>query len=144
MKVYTALRPPHVSPDKTLFIKEGFSWPGFLFAVIWLAFKRLWLALALYVLALVALTAAARAADFSVGSVIALGLALNLFVGFEANNLYRRALVRRGFAEEGPFLGEDVEEAELKYFQSPIYRQSSAPNPPEDASALEAVPRPGA
>jgi hypothetical protein len=144
MKVYTALRPSHASPDKTLFIKEGFSWPGFLFPVIWLAFKRLWLAFALYILAIVVLITAANSADMSAGSVIVLGLALNFFVGFEANNLYRRALVRRGFTEEGPFLGEDVEEAELKYFQAPTYRQSSAPNAPEDASALEAVPRPGA
>jgi hypothetical protein len=26
-------------------------------------------------------------------------------------------LARRGFIEEGPFVGEDLQEAELKYFQ---------------------------
>jgi hypothetical protein len=143
MKVYTAHRPPDTSPDKTLFIKEGFSWPGFLFPVIWLPIKRLWLALALYVLAVAVLSTVASVADLSSGSLIALGLALHFFFGFEANSLYRRALMRRGFTEEGPFLGEDVEEAELRYFQSQAFRQSSAPHAPAVASALEAVPRPG-
>src|SRR5215213_493919 len=32
------------------------------------------------------------------------------------NERRRRAMARRGFIEEGPFIGKDVQEAELKYF----------------------------
>ena len=126
MKVYTAHRLPHSSPDQVLFVKEGISWPAFLFPVIWFIIKRLWLPLALYVLAIALLSATASATGLAGGPVIAMALGLNLVLGFEANNLSRRALVRRGFTEEGPFIGKDAEEAELKYFRAQPVAQDSA------------------
>src|SRR6185503_16111740 len=93
MKIFTAHRPPQASQEEAVFIKEGFSWPAFFFPVIWLVLKRLWFSLIIYL------------------------LALNLLLGMEGNERRRRALARRGFIEEGPFVGEDLQEAELKYFQ---------------------------
>jgi hypothetical protein len=131
MKLYTAHRPLGSSRDRTVFVKEGFSWPAFLFPLIWLIVKRLWLALALYILAVAAISAAATsAADLPSGPVIALILALNLILGFEANDLRRRALRRRGYSEEGPVLGENLLHAETKYFQ-PRLAPGAPAAPPE-------------
>jgi uncharacterized protein DUF2628 len=130
MKVYTAHRSPNAPREHALFIKDGFSWPAFLFPVIWPIVKRLWLELALYVLAVAVISAIASATDLPGGSIFVILLGLNLILGFEANRLNRRALARRGFAEEGPFVGEDLEEAELKYFRSHLTPSDSAPATP--------------
>src|SRR5688572_18654930 len=127
MKVYTAHRSPNAPREHALFVKDGFSWPAFLFPLIWPIVKGLWMELALYALAVVAISAIASATDLSGGSTFAIFLGLNLILGFEANRLNRRALARRGLAEEGPFVGDDLEEAELKYFQSHLTAHASAP-----------------
>jgi hypothetical protein len=116
MKIFTAHRPPQISQEEAVFIKEGFSWPAFFFPVIWLVLKRLWFSLIIYLLVLALIFALASRLSFSDTSVFILVLALNLLLGMEGNERRRRALARRGFIEEGPFVGEDLQEAELKYF----------------------------
>ena len=116
MKLYTAHRPPDLSRDRAIFVKEGFSWPAFFFSLIWLLYQRLWLASAMYLLAVAAIGAAASAANLPDGPITALSLALNLILGFEANDIRRRALLRRGYSEEGPLLGENLLHAETRYF----------------------------
>jgi hypothetical protein len=117
MKIFTAHRPPQASQDDAVFVKEGFSWPAFFFPVIWLILKRLWFPLILYLLALALIFALAARLSLSDSVVLILVLALNLLLGMEGNERRRRALARRGFIEEGPFVGEDLQEAELKYFR---------------------------
>jgi Protein of unknown function (DUF2628) len=130
MKLFTAHRPPHTSRDRALFVKEGFSWPAFLVPLIWLLYQRLWLAFALYLLAVAAIAAAASAVDLPGGPLAALILALNLVVGFEANDLRRRALLRRGYREEGPVLAEGLLHAETRYFE-PRLAPGAASAPPD-------------
>ena len=128
MKLFTAHQPPNTSRDRALFVKEGFSWPAFLFPLIWLLYQRLWLSFALYFLAVAAIGAAASAADLPGGPLAALILALNLILGFEANDLRRRALLRRGYREEGPVLADGRLHAETRYFEPrPAPRSPSAP-----------------
>ena len=71
---------------------------------------------ALPLLAVAAIGAAASAVDLPGGPLAALILALNLILGFEANDLRRRALARRGYREEGPVLAEGLLHAETRYF----------------------------
>jgi hypothetical protein len=132
MKIYTAHRAPAAPRDHAFFVKDGFSWPAFFFPVIWLVIKRLWLPLALYVLALALISVAASRSGLAGAPVIVIAIGLNLILAFEANNLYRRALLRRGIVEDGYFIAEDSDEAALKYFQS----QQSRPGEPA------AMPRP--
>jgi hypothetical protein len=117
MKLFTAHRLPDAAPEDAVFVKEGFSWPAFFFPVIWLVLKRLWFPLILYVLALALMSALSARFSLPDGSLVVMFLALTLLLGFEGNERRRRALARRGFIEEGPFLGADVQEAELKYFR---------------------------
>src|SRR4029079_7708243 len=116
MKIFTAHRPPHISQEEAVFIKEGFSWPAFFFPVIWLVLKRLWLPLILYLLALALVFALAARLSLSLTFVFLAVLGINLLLGMEGNERRRRAMARRGFIEEGPFVGKDVQEAELRYF----------------------------
>jgi hypothetical protein len=117
MKIYTAHRFPAAPREHARFVKDGFSWPAFFFPVIWLVIKRLWLPLALYVLALTLIFVAASRLQLAGGAVVAVAIGVNLILAFEANNLYRRALLRRGMFDDGYFVGEDSDEAALKYFQ---------------------------
>ena len=53
MTIYTVLAPPEAGSagpdrDRFVFIKEGFCWPAFFFAAIWLLFRRMWLVFILY------------------------------------------------------------------------------------------------
>jgi hypothetical protein len=116
MKIFTAHRPPQASQEDAVFIKEGFSWPAFFFPVIWLVVKRLWLPLILYLLVVALVFALAARLSLSDTFVLIAALGLNLLLGMEGNERRRRAMARRGFIEEGPFVGKDVQEAELKYF----------------------------
>jgi hypothetical protein len=116
MKIFTAHRPPQASQEEAVFIKEGFSWPAFFFPVIWLVVKRLWLPLILYLLVVALVFALAARLSLSDTFMLLAALALNLLLGMEGNERRRRAMARRGFIEEGPFVGKDVHEAELKYF----------------------------
>jgi hypothetical protein len=132
MKIYTAHRFPETQREHARFVKDGFSWPAFFFPVIWLVIKRLWLPLAVYVLALTLISVAASRLGLEGGPVVILAIGVNLILAFEANNLYRKALLRRGMVEDGYFVGEDSDEAALKYFQ---LRQSRS-------NEFEAMPRP--
>jgi|RhiMetdeSRZDD1v2_1073273.scaffolds.fasta_scaffold06316_4 uncharacterized protein DUF2628 len=129
MKLYTAHRPPNFSRDHTVFVKEGFSWPAFFFPPIWLLYQRLWLAFALYVLAVAAISTGASAAGLPGGPVTVLILALNLILGFEANDMRRSALLRRGYSEEGPLLGENLLHAETRYFGPRLAHGAPAATP---------------
>jgi hypothetical protein len=115
---YTAHARPQEGPDEVRFVKDGFSWPAFFFPLPWLIVKGQWLWLVLFLLALVIMGAIAKAGNLSGGLVALLSGALSLLMGLEANDIYRRSLIRRGFASLGPAAGANLEEAELSFFSS--------------------------
>jgi hypothetical protein len=94
----------------------------------------------MYILAIAALSAAAGAAELAGSPMIAAVLGINLLLGFEANDLNRRALGRRGFREEGAFAGDDIEDAELRYFRSQSVPQAG---PAAATSEFASAARPG-
>ena len=132
MLTYTAHRqadailPDQVDDGRDLvFIKDGFSWPGFLIPFFWLIWHRLWLPLAVY-LAAVALLALAGHVVFSLpdGLMTCLGLLLNLFVGLEGNNFRRRALAKRGFEEIADIVADNSETASYRFFSTRLSDQN--------------------
>jgi len=100
------------------FVPEGFSWPAFLFAPLWALWHRLWLlVLALLAVQIVlAMLLAAFAGDAT--SPIALTVALQLLIGFFANDWRRRILTRRGMVETALVAAPDRTAAEFRFFQS--------------------------
>ena len=124
MIIYTVHEPPHPAQtieeraDDVVFVKEGFSWWGFLFGPFWLLFSGLWLELALVLL---------FSAGLAVG-LIQLGLKdqapgiintlLMLMIGFEGNDLKRWRLDRKGYTFLASVAGRDFEECERRFFDA--------------------------
>lgn len=69
---------------------EGFSWPGFLFGVIWLAIKQLWV-------------------HFIVSLIIVIGTAgfgsipIWIFYGFAGNSIHKKSLLSKGYLTKAQF-----------------------------------------
>jgi hypothetical protein len=151
MSIYTVHQPPLESgavaaePYRFVFVRDGFSWWAFLLTPLWMLRHRLWLALAVYLLVLAALDAGLRALGASVFTLILAGLLISLLAGLEAGTLRRFNLARRHWRNIGVVTGDDVEDAERRFFdvwirQAPARRPASPPNAP--ASGLAAPPRP--
>ncbi|MGE5367593.1 MAG: DUF2628 domain-containing protein [Betaproteobacteria bacterium] len=153
MSIYTVHQPPLESgavaaePYRFVFVRDGFSWWAFLLTPFWMLRHRLWLALAVYLLVLAALDAGLRALGASVFTLILAGLLISLLAGLEAGTLRRFNLARRHWRNIGVVTGDDVEDAERRFFdvwirQAPARRPASPPNAPISGSA--APPRPAA
>ena len=118
--------------------KSGFSWAAFLFAPLWLAARRLWLPLALYVAASAALVALANLAGLTAGGAFALALTASLFIGFEGRNWRRAALAQRGAPVIDIVEATDAEEAVERYAR----RAFPAIETPPPSAARETWPAP--
>ena len=157
MAVYTVHEPPRRDDDalahteRFVFVRDGFSWPAFLFAPLWMLRYRLWLAFIVYLLVALALGAATRvlgAGDW----VLAISLLVSLLVGFEASTLRRYGLARRRWNTLGIVVGDDLESAERRFFDAwaagrvsrPAPSPVSGPAPAPTGPIIGLFPEPGA
>jgi len=151
MSVYTVHQPPLDSgaaatePYRFVFVRDGFSWWAFLLTPLWLLRHRLWLALAIYVLVSAALDVGLRALGASVFVLVLASLLISLLAGLEAGTLRRSKLARRHWRNIGVVTGDDVEDAERRFFdawirQAPMRRPPSPPNAPASGPAAPAPP----
>lgn len=101
-------------PAGTILIKEGFCWPALFVPSLWAIAHRLWLVLALMVLALLALLAGAGSLPGF--AALALYLLGRVYLAVEANGLRRWTLFRKGYDLVGVVEGRSLEEAERRYF----------------------------
>lgn len=113
MRTYSVHSRPGESLDGAIFIKQGFSWPAFLFSIPWCLWHRLWVAAALMFAVL-----AVFGSVFSGASAGILTLAVYMIFGWEANEFKRWSLSARGFRETAILPGANLEDAELRYFAS--------------------------
>ena len=151
MSVYTVHQPPLDSgaaatePYRFVFVRDGFSWWAFLLTPLWMLRHRLWLALAIYVVVSAALDVGLRALGASVFVLVPAGLLISLLAGLEAGTLRRSKLARRHWRNIGVVTGDDVEDAERRFFdawirQAPVRRPPSPPNAPASGPAAPAPP----
>jgi hypothetical protein len=165
MSVYTIHQPPLGAADaagdpyRLVFVRDGFSWWAFLLTPLWMLRHRLWLVLAIYLLISAAVDVALRALGASVFTIVVVGLLISLLVGLEAGTLRRFKLARRNWRNVGVVTGDDLEDAERRFFdawkrQSPAGRAASTfpraapaapPAPPaEQTGVIGLFPEPGA
>jgi len=117
MRIYT-LHQPSKNRDavaEVVPIKEGFSWPGFFFSVIWALWHRLWFwaigfAVASIVLGLILKSLGGNEFVQSTAS-----LALALIIGWTANDLRRRKLAKQGFEERAVMVANNKETAIVRF-----------------------------
>ena len=113
MRVYTAhVRHGGLDPDRdVVLVKEGFSWPAFLFGPLWALTRRLWLVAAAFALALAGIEVLAYGIELDPVAGTALTLGVSAAFGWLGNDLRRRHLERRGFVFQGVVAGDDFDAA---------------------------------
>ena len=122
MKIYSVHELPGGSLDQIVFVKQGFSWPAFLFTFAWCLWHRYWAAAVLLLVLIVTIGTL-----FSDGAAEALTLGVSLIMGCSANDLRRRLLLAAGYQETQLVPGESLEAAELRYFASASETESPTP-----------------
>lgn len=128
MRLYTIhlrSRDPESGPDMVL-VKEGFCWPAFFFTFVWALWHRLWLLAVLLLAGHLVLDAAVYAFGADPVSATALDIGYQVVVGILANDLRRRALERRGFAEAAVVSGPNRERALAAYLDGIASRAAEA------------------
>ncbi len=124
MTVYTVHEPPDPPADRfdradaLVFVRDGFSWGVALIAPIWLIMRGEWLLLAVYVVAAIALAVVLEAAGASPEWASLMSFALNIFFAFEAGEIQRWILGRRGWRELATVSGRNRDECERHFFEA--------------------------
>jgi hypothetical protein len=148
MSVYTVHEPPLRAADalpdaeRFVFVRDGFSFWAFLLAPLWMLWHRMWLVLAGYVAVSAVIELALAAVDASQAVLVIVGLFISLLVGLESSTLRRFTLRRRGWKNVSVVSGDDLEDAERRFFDAWLRNASSrrprgspASPMPETASA---------
>jgi hypothetical protein len=117
-------------PDRFVFVRDGFYGWAFLLGPLWMLRHQLWLVLLIYAAVLVGLQALmwwlglVGAAHFLVTLLVA------ILLGLEGATLRRWTLRRRGFRNVGVVVGDDLEEAERRFFGTWVARDHVQLAPP--------------
>lgn len=106
------------------FVRQAFSWKAFFFGPLWLAWHRLWAALALLTAAYTILFAA-TITIISAEAGLFISFALQILLGLEANQLREAKLGRRGYR-----LVEIISAPAREGAEAAFYRPFAAPDGP--------------
>lgn len=123
MTAYTVHEPPFPAGERMeraeqlVFIKDGFSWPAFLFGPFWLFAQKLWVAAAGYIVIVSLASLALTALGVPDVWITMLTLGLNLALGFEAPLLQTAKLEQQGWAMLGAVSGRGIAECERRFLE---------------------------
>ena len=128
MKVY-AVYEPHMRGDdlrrhaeRVKFVRDGFSFPAFIFGPLWMLRHRLWLAFVGYIIVVALLGVAMYYRALPAGAEGLLILILALLIGLEAATLRRRKLLWWRWRDAGIVVADDVIGAEQRFFDRWVAR----------------------
>lgn len=142
MAVYTVHAPPPAryqpspSPEHFLLVRDGFSFGAFVLAPLWMLRHRMWVIFIGYVVLFAGLQIALHLLGASGTVKVLAGLLLAVLVGIEAGTLRRFTLGRRGWSNVGVVVGDNVEMAERRFFDSWVERSSAK----QETAVLAASP----
>jgi Protein of unknown function (DUF2628) len=124
MSVYTVYEPPlrageaTPDPERFVFVRDGFSFWGFLLGPLWMLWHRMWIVLLGYLVLAAALGWAHKATGAALGIGAAVTFLIMILIGCEAGTLRRFTLERRGWRNLGIVVGDDLELAERRFFDA--------------------------
>ena len=101
-----------------VFVRSGFSAVAVVFGVLWFAWHKMWLALALYVGLLFAFGMAAIAMGLHPTGLLFAQSLIALGLGFLAEDIRRWHLERGGMREIAITSGQNFDAAEIRYYQT--------------------------
>jgi hypothetical protein len=142
MPTYTVHAPPPrrgeetADPERFLLVRDGFYVLAFLLAPLWLLVHRLWLAFVIYVVITGVIDAALIRAGLPTWAQVVVSLVIALMVGLEAGTLRRRKLQRKRWTMLGFVVGDDVEDAERRFFAQWTMRPASTLPPAEPQNSV--------
>ena len=145
MKTYLVFEPTGGSrnaetADQVIFLREKFSWMALLFAPLWLLWHRLWLSFVGWLVAVTLIAGIAYLLDLD-PMVTAITLELpSLVVAFEGTELRRRKLLWDGYRDAGVAVGDDLEDAERRFFENWAAQREVRP---ENALTMPVLATPG-
>jgi hypothetical protein len=155
MPVYAVYEPPtrNRSPaelaDRAVFVRDGFSFAAFVFGALWMIWRRLWLTLLIYVVAVGALEYALARLGVGIGARVGVFLLVAFLIGMEAATLRRWTLLRRGWRDCGVVIAGDRELAERRFFdvrqarKAAVAASGGSANTPYVPAALYSSTGPG-
>ncbi len=132
------------------FMREGFSFTAFFFGPFWLAYRRLWLWLALWLAAGASLIALTSAGAIGGGAALTLHFFMHLLLGLEASRLVERQLWRQGYDFAEIIAAPALDQAETEFYRQigPALEPSASPRalplPPQAPQVLGSLPESGA
>jgi hypothetical protein len=167
MPTYTVHEPPPrkgealSAPERFVFVRDGFYVWAFLLAPLWLLWRRLWLAFAIYLLVNVVLDLGLMLIGAAPGVKFLASLLVGLLVGLEASAIWRRKLAWKKWKTLGFVVGDDAETAERRFYAEWAKRTSEKPiatpaapapqhfapvrrGPPSSSDVIGLFPEPGA
>ena len=133
MTIYTVHEPPpgvrngKSWPDRIQFVRDGFYFWAFLLGPLWMLWRRLWLVLVMYLVAVGLVHFALWQWEAPPAISIAVWVLVALLVGIEAGSLRRWTL--RRWRERGIVVAPNLEAAERRFFETWPVRQSEAETP---------------
>lgn len=101
--------------DRTVFIRDGFAWLGFIFPVPWLLLQRLWFEAALVLVGTIAISLVGSYTGHVDMAALITAL-LSLLVGLEASRWRYAKLERKGFEQRAVVDAANASDAEIAYF----------------------------
>jgi hypothetical protein len=147
MPAYTVHEPPlrdgdddAAAADRFVFVRDGFSMWAFLFAPLWMMWRRLWLVLLLYVVLIVALQVGLWALGASGLVKFIVGVLVALLIGFEGPSLRRWTFARRGWINHGVVVADSEEAAERRFFDAWVGREARTAAPVATAGMSPQMP----
>jgi hypothetical protein len=151
MPAYAVFEPPlrgrsiSAHADRFIFLRERFSLAAFVFGPLWMIWRRLWLALIIYLVATSLIEWGLQSLGTPIGARTTVYVLLQLLIAFEAANLWRWTLLRRGWSDRGIVFGDDLELAERRFFAANPPRHAADPtSPPSEPEPLHPHPPPPA
>lgn len=152
MAIFTVHVPADVTDatkraERTIFVREGFSVPAFLFGPLLLLYRRLWLAAIGWCVLAVLLGALARVLHLPAFSTFVLFFLLALMTGLEASTVRQAALRRRGYIFAALLASPTRDDAERAFFRGegtrPPAPRPVAPVKPLDTEVIGLFPHAG-
>jgi hypothetical protein len=135
---------PEVSENpeaEAVFVRDGFSWWGFILPPAWLLIRRLWLLAALVICCYILAGAAAQKWQLE-PLPLAVWLISSLWVGLEGGHVRAQIMQKRGWTLAKVVSARNLEEAELFYY-SEIYAERLPERAKSTALPDRAAGKPG-
>ena len=115
MRLYSVHQPPDGDPEDLVLVRDGFSFWAFLLTVLWALWNRLWWEAAALVIIWVVLSLIMNLLGADDFTQLMISLGFQILVGYEARDLQRWSLARRGWQELGVVSGNSEEAAERRF-----------------------------